>query len=140
MTGVDHVDRPRADPAAPERWSDEQVVALAILMPVVLLLLFGSFQIALLYHGRTLAIAAAQEGARTAAALGGTASAGQAAAEQFVATTGGGTVLVDATVTVTLDPAQATVVVSGSTTSLVPGWHPTLTGRASAPVERLTTG
>ena len=53
------------------------------------LLMFTGMQAALIYHARTVAIAAAQEGARAAAAQYATAEAGDLAAEQFIASAGG---------------------------------------------------
>ena len=90
-------------------------VQLVVLMPALFALMFAGVQAAMFYHGRTVAIAAAQEGARAAAAQNGTIGAGEAAASAFVAAAGGDGVL-----------------------SVIPGWTPTVTQSASAPVERLT--
>jgi Flp pilus assembly protein TadG len=116
------------------------VIELSIVMPIMFTLLFAGTQAALLYQGRTVAIAAAEEGARAAAAQTGTAADGQDAATAFATSVGGGGVLQGVQVTATRDATTATVQVTGTTASLVPGWHPQTTGRASAPVERLTTG
>jgi len=43
-------------------------IQIVVLMPVLFLLMFIGMQAAIIYHGRTVAIAAAQEGARAAAA------------------------------------------------------------------------
>jgi hypothetical protein len=59
-------------------------IQIVVLMPVLFLLMFIGMQAAIIYHGRTVAIAAAQEGARAAAAQNGT-TAGQSAATAFVA-------------------------------------------------------
>lgn len=116
------------------------VVEMSIVMPIMFTLLFASVQGALLYHGRTVAIAAAEEGARAAAAQNATAADGQVAATAFADTVGGGAVLDGLQVTVTRDATTATVQVAGTTASLVPGWRPQITAHASALVERLTTG
>ena len=113
-------------------------IQLVILMPVLFTLLFVGMQAAMIYHGRTVAIAAAQEGARAAAAQNGTPAAGQAAATAFVAAAGGDGTLQGVTVTSNRTATTATVVVTGTTLSVVPGWTPSITQSASAPVERLT--
>jgi Flp pilus assembly protein TadG len=64
-------------------------IQIVVLMPVLFLLMFIGMQAAIIYHGRTVAIAAAQEGARAAAAQNGTATAGQSAATAFVVAAGG---------------------------------------------------
>lgn len=121
-------------------------VQLAVLMPALFSLMFLGMQAALVYHGRTVAIAAAQEGARAAAAQHASLGAGQAAASAFVASAGGDGVLrgvrVSTTRTATAAAAATgvvvTVMVSGTTLSVVPGWTPQIRQSASAPVEELT--
>ena len=66
---------------------------IVVLMPALFLLMFIGMQAALIYHGRTVAIAAAEEGARAAAARHGSAGDGQAAATAFIASAGGDGVL-----------------------------------------------
>ena len=61
---------------------------MVLLMPALFSVMFLGMQAALHYHARTIAIAAAQEGARTAGAENGTASAGVAAATSYVTDTG----------------------------------------------------
>ena len=58
----------------------------AVVYPAVLTLLWLGMQGALLFQGRTTALAAAQEGARIAAAERGTVETGIAAAENFAST------------------------------------------------------
>jgi Flp pilus assembly protein TadG len=113
-------------------------IQIVVLMPVLFLLMFVGMQAAIIYHGRTVAIAAAQEGARAAAAQNGTATAGQSAATAFVAAAGGEGTLQGVTVTSNRTATTATVVVTGATLSVIPGWTPSITQSASAPVERLT--
>jgi Flp pilus assembly protein TadG len=113
-------------------------VQLVILMPALFLLMFIGMQAALIYHARTVAIAAAQEGARAAAAQWGTADSGHVAAEAFIASAGGDDVLKGVTVSVALDGTAATVTVTGGTLSVVPGWEPAIAQSASTPVERIT--
>ena len=107
-------------------------------MPLLFTLLFAGVQGAMFYHARTVAIAAAQEGARAAAAQTGTTGDGHTAATSFLAAAGGDDVLQGASVQVTRTATTATVQVSGSILSVVPGWSPTLSQRISLPVERIT--
>ncbi|CAN5175612.1 hypothetical protein BH11ACT1_BH11ACT1_27670 [soil metagenome] len=113
-------------------------VQIVVLMPALFLLMFTGMQAALIYHARTVAIAAAQEGARTAAAQYSSAAAGDVAAGQFIASAGGEDVLHGVTITATRDATTASVVVTGTTMSVVPGWIPQIVQSASAPVERVT--
>ena len=113
-------------------------IQIVVLMPVLFTLMFVGMQAAMIYHARTVAIAAAQEGARAAAAQNGTAAAGQAAATAFVAAAGGDGTLQSVTVTSNRTATTATVVVTGTTLSVVPGWTPSIKQSASAPVEKLT--
>jgi len=111
-------------------------IEMVILLPALFALMFLGMQAALMYQGRAVALAAAQEGAREAASESGTAESGIRTAESFVeaSTTGltGTTVLGRRTATV------ATVTVSATTLSVVPGWSPRITQSASMPVERVT--
>ena len=100
-------------------------VELVVLMPLLLLILFSGVQGAVYYHASTLALAAAQEGARAAARENATLAAGTSAASAFVTHAAG-------------DSLTATITVTGSSLSLVPGWTPTVTQAASLPVERIT--
>jgi Flp pilus assembly protein TadG len=127
-----------AAPARPANDRGSATVQLVVLMPALFLLMFTGMQAALIYHARTVAIAAAQEGARTAAALYSSAAAGDGAAEQFIASAGGEGVLRSIAVTATRDATTASVVVAGTTMSVVPGWKPQIVQSASAPVERVT--
>jgi len=113
-------------------------IQFTVLMPVLFLLIFVGIQGAVQYHARTVALAAAQEGARAAAAQFGTPAAGRAAAEAFVVSAGGDDTLQNVAITTSRDLNTARVVVSGTSLSLVPGWTPVITQSASAPVERIT--
>ena len=132
------VSRLRCRPVTGHRERGVASVQLVVLMPVLFTLMFVGMQAAMIYHGRTVAIAAAQEGARAAAAQNGTPAAGQAAATAFVAAAGGDGTLQGVKVTSNRTATTATVVVTGTTLSVVPGWTPSITQSASAPVERLT--
>ena len=129
---------PRPHAAAGHHERGVVSVQIVVLMPALFLLMFVAMQAALIYHGRTVAIAAAQEGARAAAAQTGTTSDGHAAANAFITSAGGQDVLTAVSVTSNRDATTATVRVTGTTLSVVPGWVPRITQSASAPVERLT--
>ncbi|MGI5188963.1 TadE/TadG family type IV pilus assembly protein [Promicromonospora sp. CA-289599] len=106
------------------------------LLPALFTLMFMFVQGAMLYQGRAVALAAAQEGARAAAAEHGTTGAGVSAAHEYVSTTTVG--LKGTTVTGLRTATQATVTVTTHTVSLIPGWEPTVEQSATLPVERIT--
>lgn len=122
--------------AALERGSAS--VELVVLLPALFAILFLGIQAALYYHARSVAIAAAQTGARAAAAEHGRDIDGTRAAADFVTQAGGSNVLPDATETSTRTPIVATVTVTGTSLSIIPGWTPHIAQTATAPVERLT--
>ncbi len=130
--------RARAAPVRRGEDAGSATVQIVVLMPALFLMMFTGMQAALIYHARTVAIAAAQEGARAAAAQYSSAEAGDLAAEQFIASAGGTDVLRGLTVTATRDATTVSVVVTGTTMSVVPGWVPQIAQSASAPVERVT--
>jgi Flp pilus assembly protein TadG len=113
-------------------------IQLVILMPALFSIMFLGMQGALWYHARSVAIAAAQEGARTAGAQNQSVEDGLAAASAFVADAGGDDVLQGATVTGTRTATQATVRVTGTSLSVIPGWSITVVQSATAQVERVT--
>lgn len=113
-------------------------IQMVLLMPALFSVMFLGMQGALFYHARTVAIAAAQEGARTAAGLNGTGSAGAADAYAFVADAGGDDVLKAPEVSSSRSATTATVTVTGRSLSVIPGWTPAVTQSASVPVERIT--
>jgi len=113
-------------------------IQLVFLLPALFTVMFLGMQAALYYHARTVAIAAAQEGARAAAAETGTTSRGTAAARDFVADAGGDDVLTEVSVNGTRSATTAIVTVRGRSMSVLPGWSPLLQQSATAPVERLT--
>ena len=128
-----------ARPDAPRGgWRDErgsQSIEMLLLLPAMFALVFLGVQGAFWYHARTVAIAAAQEGARTGAQLGSTASAGIAAARGFATSTD---VLDDVAVTGDRSPTTVRVTVTGTSPSLLPGVSLHVSAGASAPVERVT--
>lgn len=112
---------------------------LVILFPVILMIIFGALQAGLYFHARSVALAAAQEGLREARAENGTASAGGAAAENFVLQVGGDDVMKDVTVTPSRSATRARVIVEGRPLSVLPGvLNFKVRQVAAAPVERFT--
>jgi Flp pilus assembly protein TadG len=109
---------------------------MVILLPALFALMFLGMQAALMYQGRAVALAAAQEGAREAASERGTAESGIRTAESFVVVSTSG--LKGTTVVAQRTATRATVTVSATTLSVIPGWTPTITQSASMPVERVT--
>jgi Flp pilus assembly protein TadG len=113
-------------------------IQMVILMPVLFSIMFLGMQGALYYHARTVAIAAAQEGARTAGSQNGTAFGGISAASSFVSDAGGKDVLPGAHMTGGRSATTATMTVTGTSLSVIPGWSPAVSQSASVPVERIT--
>jgi Flp pilus assembly protein TadG len=113
-------------------------IELVILLPALFAVMFLGMQAALFYHARTVAIAAAQEGARAAGAENGKSSDGISAASTFITDAGGDDVLSGASATANRTATTVTVTVTGHSLSVIPGWNPAITQSASLPVERLT--
>ncbi|WP_239460193.1 TadE/TadG family type IV pilus assembly protein [Nocardioides daejeonensis] len=108
-----------------------------ILLPALFAVLFLGMQAALYYHARTVAIAAAQEGARAAGAETGTESRGIDAAHTFIANAGND-VLQHAVAHAERTATTATVVVEAHSLSVIPGWNPVIRQSVTVPVERVT--
>src|ERR1035437_1253195 len=113
-------------------------IQMVILMPALFSIMFLGMQGALYYHARTVAIAAAQEGARAAGSQNGTAAEGVSAASSFVSDAGGRNVLPGAHMTGARSATTATVTVTGTSLSVIPGWSPAVSQSAAVPVERIT--
>lgn len=107
-----------------------------VFLPILFAVLFGGVQAAMYHHARTIAIAAAQEGARAAAAEFGTSAAGISVANSF-ATQVGRDALTGVTVTARRTPTTATITVSGNSLTVIPGWDPRVTQSATLPVEKI---
>src|ERR1035437_4282395 len=97
-------------------------IQMVILMPALFSIMFLGMQGALYYHARTVAIAAAQEGARAAGSQNGTAAEGVSAASLFVSDAGGKDVLPAAHMTGARSATTATMTVTGTSLSVIPGW------------------
>lgn len=112
-------------------------IELVILLPALLVVMLLGMQAALYHHARTVAIAAAEEGARAAGAENGHQSDGVAAADAFIATAGD-SVLEDASTTASRTATAAQVTVHGYAMSVIPGWRIRVTHSSSVTVERVT--
>lgn len=131
----------KAKPATSSRRRDERgsgTIELVILLPALFAVMFLGMQAALFYHARTVAIAAAQEGARAAGGENGQAADGVSAASSFIADAGGDDVLTGTSATANRTATRVTVTVTGRSLSVIPGWHPEIVQSASLPVERVT--
>ena len=113
-------------------------IQMVMLMPALFSIMFLGMQGALYYHARTVAIAAAQEGARAAGSQNGTAADGVSVASSFVSDAGGKDVLPGAHMTGGRSATTTTVTVTGTSLSVIPGWSPAVSQSASVPVERIT--
>lgn len=132
----------KAKPAtSSSRFRDERgsvSIELVILLPALFAVMFLGMQAALFYHARTVAIAAAQEGAKAAGGQSGKEADGISAASSFVVEAGGDDVLTGASATANRTATTVTVTVQGHSLSVIPGWNPAIVQSASLPVERLT--
>lgn len=128
-------------PCPKRRPRDERgsvTIQMVFLLPALFLVMFLGMQAALYYHARTVALAAAQEGAREAGAETGTSQTGISTATTFLNNAGGTDVMTSTTVTGSRTTTTATITVRGQSLSVIPGWHVTVEQSASVPVERLT--
>ena len=113
-------------------------VELVVLFPALMALIFITVQAGLYFYARNVALAAAQEGARAAAARGATSTEGANAASAFVSRAGA-QLLGASAVSSERTATTVTVTVSGTSVSLVPGFPGRVIRQsASAPVERVT--
>jgi Flp pilus assembly protein TadG len=106
------------------------LVAPALLLALLLIVQFG-----LLFHARSVAENAAQEGAAAGRRFDGTQTGAVERARRFLAELGP-RMLTDRTVTAQRTAETATVTVTGTVISLVPGLHLRVSEAASGPVER----
>ena len=114
---------------------------LTVLFPVVLLILFGVIQGALYFHGRNVAMAAAEQGVRAARANGQTDRAGTATARarRFLADTGELDNLTALRITPDIAARTVRVTVTARTISLLPGVPgPRVSQTAAGVIERFT--
>ncbi|CAM3709509.1 TadE family protein [Nocardioides zeicaulis] len=131
---------PHRDPTQHRSRNDRGSVAIqmALLLPALFAVMLIGVQASLYYHARSVALAAAEEGAREAAGQTGTRDSAIAVASAFLRDAGGDDVMTDTGISGTRTAATATVTVTGKTLSVIPGWRGTVTQQASMPVERIT--
>jgi len=106
-----------------------------LVFPVLLLLLMIVFQFALWYNANELATAAAQDGARSARVVGGTAQMGIDRANSLLDESGR-SLLLDRQVSAERDAAHARVEVRAVCIALVPGLHLTIDAVADSGTEQ----
>ena len=111
-------------------------VEMVVLMPVLLATLFGGIQTGVVFHARHIAIAAAQEGARTAAAYQAGLPDGIGTATDTAADWAGQS-LTGIQVTGQRTATRVSITVQGSAISLLPGVSWPIEQTATMPVERL---
>lgn len=107
---------------------------LVIVFPVAMLIILLLFQTALWFLARSIANDAAQQGARAAAVVGGSTSAGQLAATEDLNQLAGA-MLSGASVSASRGDGNAAVTVTGRTESIIPGWSLRVSAAATEPVE-----
>lgn len=146
MSGLSHRLRRRlarwlGAPAMRRPRRDERglvTIEMVLLMMGLFGLMFLGLQAGLYYHARSVAIAAAQEGAREAGTQTGSQGSGIAAAQRFISSAGDGVIL-RTRVTGSRTETTATVRVTGVSQSVIPGLDVRVNQSATVPVERLTT-
>jgi hypothetical protein len=113
-------------------------VEFVITAVAVMAIIFAAIQAATYFWARSIALAAAQEGAQAQRAYNAAPGVGQARAEAFAESTGDS--LADVTVTVTSDGEHVQVTVSGHCLSVIPGFCGAFPVNATAhgTVERIT--
>ena len=127
--------RSRRRPVREERGASSVEMVLAL--PIVLTVLFLAVQAGMWFYARSIALAAAETGARTSSMLDSSLQAGLSDARSF-ATGVGGTTLTGVTVTGDRSATTTTVTVTGHTVRLVPFMDLTVSQTATVPVERYT--
>ena len=118
-----------------KRTSEEGLTSteLAVVMPILIALVLIPFQVALWWHARQVADAAAREAVDAAQVATATEDDGIRAAEWFLEAAGNVT---DPQVTVTRTAETVSVEVTGTAPRLLPGFDWQVTARASGPTER----
>ncbi len=111
---------------------------MVVLLPLLFTVMFLGVQAAMYYYAGTIALAAAQDGARAAAGLDGQTDPGTGTrvATAVLADSDGSLEDWSATTIRTVD--SVTVTVTGVALSVVPGWHLSVTKSATAPLEVLS--
>ena len=111
-------------------------IEMAIMLPLVLVCVFLTAHLGLLYLARQAALSTAQIAVEGERGWGAEPGAGERRAQRFLEQVPA--VLNDPQVQVTNDGEQVTATVSGTATSIVPWFTHTVTQSASGPVEQVT--
>ena len=111
-------------------------VEMAIVLPLVLVCVFLTAHLCLVYLARQAALSVAQVAVAGERAWGASEGAGAERAQRFLDRLPG--VLDNVEIEVTNDGEQVTATVTGTATSIVPWFTHTVTQTASGPVERVT--
>jgi Flp pilus assembly protein TadG len=128
----------RLRPRSAEKDRGSATLETAILFPAILLLVMVAIQTGLWYYGRSVALAAAQEGVSAGRAEGASVARATQAAQDFAVGQGRG-MLGEASVSTAGSSATSIhVSVSGQIISLIPGVPIAVSQEASGPVERWT--
>jgi Flp pilus assembly protein TadG len=109
-----------------------------LVIPVVMLCMLIAVQVALVYHARHVATAAAQDAAWTATAQGATVDDGRRAATELLERNATG-LITNQDVTVTPFADHIHVHIVSDVVALVPGMHLHIDANADSPIERLVT-
>lgn len=121
----------------PTRDQGASPVELAILFPVIMLLLFGSIQVATVFLARAVALNAAQVGVNSTRVLDGVSETeGEARARRFIDRAGDW--LAPTRVVVDKGEVEVRATVTGRALSLIPGLDITVSQSARGPRERFT--
>jgi TadE-like protein len=110
------------------------VAVSVVVVPILMTVLFTVLQIAIWYHGQSVATAAAQHGLDAARVPSGPIAAGEATVRQFVDQVGG---LGVTDVVVDRSAEEVSVTVRGEVQSLVPFFSVPVSVTLDAPVERI---
>ncbi|MEU8180318.1 TadE family protein [Micromonospora sp. NPDC049044] len=126
--------------AAGDRERGANPVELAVMMPLILVLLFASIQIAAVFLARSTALNAAQSGVNAQRSYQAANGAGVDSATRFLQAAGGWLVGWDTPgpTCVIIDDAEVTCTVSGRSLSVVPGVDFAVQQTAHGTVERVT--
>lgn len=113
------------------------LIQLVLITPALVLILMTIVQFALVAHAQSLVEASAEEGAAVARRSDGTEGGARAESMAYLDRLGR-KMLISRKVSAFRTADTATVTVSGSVISLVPGFHPRVEETSSGPVERYT--
>jgi hypothetical protein len=112
-------------------------VEAALVLPLLLMLVFGVVHIAMYHLARQAALSAAQVALTAQQGFHAAPDSGQERAERYLRQVP--PVLRDPVIDVRSDDQVVEVTVAGTAISVIPGYRPTVTQTARGPVERVTS-